>query len=68
MRNLFALLAVLGLAGIVFGLLDLLRSVPGQAAPLPFTHEGDGGPGAIIGGLLLLGTSLYLRAAWQGRD
>ena len=68
MRNLFALLAVCGLAGIVFGVLDLLRSAPGQAGPVPFTHEGYGGPGVIIGGLLLLGTSLYLRAAWQGRD
>jgi hypothetical protein len=56
------------LAGIVFGVLDLLRSAPGQAGPLPFTHESYGGPGVIIGGLLLLGTSLYLRAAWQGRD
>ena len=68
MRNLFALLAICGLAGIVFGVLDLLRSAPGQTGPLPFAHENYGGPGAIIGGLLLLGTSLYLRAAWQGRN
>jgi hypothetical protein len=68
MRNLFALLAVCGLAGIVFGALDLLRSAPGQAGQLPFSHESYGGPGTIIGGLLLLGTSLYLRTAWQGRD
>jgi hypothetical protein len=39
-----------------------------MTGPLPFSHENYGGPGAIIGGLLLLGTSLYLRAAWQGRD
>lgn len=68
MRNLFALLAVIGLAGIVFGVLDLVRSAPGMTGPLPFSHENYGGPGVIIGGLLLLGTSLYLRAAWQGRD
>ena len=68
MRNLFALLAVCGLAGIVFGVLDLLRGGPGQVGQLPFSHENYGGPGAIMGGLLLLGTSLYLRAAWQGRD
>ena len=68
MRNVFALLAVFGIAGIVFGVLDLLRAAPGQSGPLPFTHEGTGGPGAIMGGLLLLGTSLYLRAAWQSRD
>ena len=68
MRNLFALLAVCGLAGIVFGVLDLLRAGPGQVGQLPFSQENYGGPGAIMGGLLLLGTSLYLRAAWQGRD
>jgi hypothetical protein len=68
MRNLFALLAVCGLAGIVFGVLDLLRAARGQDGQLPFSYENYGGPGAIIGGLLLIGTSLYLRAAWQGRD
>jgi len=52
----------------VFGVLDLVRSAPGQAGQLPFTHESTGGPGVIIGGLLLMATSLYLRAAWQGRD
>jgi hypothetical protein len=68
MRNLFALLAVFGIAGIVFGVLDILRGAQGQAGQLPFTHENSGGPGAIMGGLLLLGTSLYLRSAWQGRN
>ena len=68
MRNLFALLAVCGLAGIVFGVLDILRGAQGQTGQLPFAHENYGGPGAIMGGLLLLATSLYLRAAWQGRD
>ena len=68
MRNLFALLAVCGLAGIVFGVLDILRSATGPAGQLPFTHETYGGPGPIVGGLILLGTSLYLRSAWQGRD
>ena len=68
MRNLFALLAVIGLAGIVFGVLTILRSAPGQTGMLPFAYENYGGPGPIIGGLLLLATSLYLRSAWQGRD
>ena len=68
MRNLFALLAVIGIAGIAFGVLTLLRSAPGQAGQLPFAYENYGGPGSIIAGLLLLGTSLYLRASWQGRD
>jgi hypothetical protein len=68
MRNLFALLAVCGLGGIAFGVLDILRGAQGQAGQLPFTFENYGGPGTIMGGLLLLCTSLYLRSAWQGRD
>jgi hypothetical protein len=68
MRNLFALLALIGLAGIVLGVLTLLRGGPGQAGPLGFAYENYGGPGSIVAGLLLLGTSLYLRAAWQERD
>lgn len=68
MRNLFALLALIGLAGIAFGVLAILRGAPGQYGPLPFSFENYGGPGSIIAGLLLLATSLYLRAMWQGRD
>ena len=68
MRNLFALLAVIGLAGIAFGVLTLLRSAPGQTGRLPFAYETYGGPGSIMAGLLLLGTSLYLRATWPRRD
>jgi hypothetical protein len=68
MRNLFALLALVGVAGIVFGVLTVVRGAPGQAGPLPFSFEYTGGPGSVIAGLLLLATSLYLRAAWRGRD
>lgn len=68
MRNLFVLLALIGLAGIVFGVLVMLRGAPGAYGPLPFQFENSGGPGSIMGGLLLLGTSLYLRAVWPSRD
>ena len=68
MRNLFALLALIGIAGIAFGALTILHAAPGQTGQLPFAYENYGGPGTIIAGLLLVGTSLYLRAAWQGRD
>jgi ABC-type transport system involved in multi-copper enzyme maturation permease subunit len=68
MRNLFALLALIGLAGIVLGALTLLRGAPGQAGPLGFTYENYGGPGSMLAGLMLLATSLYLRSVWQGRD
>lgn len=68
MRNLFALLALIGLAGIVLGVLTLLRGAPGQAGPLGFSYENYGGPGSMLAGLMLLATSLYLRSVWQGRD
>lgn len=68
MRNLFALLALIGVAGIVFGVLDLVHSAPGPGGPLGFSHENYGGPGSILAGLTLVAVSLYLRAAWQGRD
>jgi hypothetical protein len=68
MRNLFALLALIGAAGIVLGVLTVVRGAPGQAGPLGFTFENYGGPGSVIGGLILLVASLYLRQVWQGRD
>jgi len=68
MRNLFVLLALIGVAGIVFGALTLVHAAPGQAGRLGFTYENYGGPGSILAGVTLLAVSLYLRAAWQGRD
>jgi hypothetical protein len=68
MRNLFALLALLGVAGIVFGVLIVLRGGSGPAGPLGFGFESSGGPGSVIGGLTLLVASVYLRRTWQGRD
>jgi hypothetical protein len=68
MRNLFALLALIGLAGIVFGVLTIVRAAPGASGPLGFTYENYGGPGSMLAGLMLLATSLYLRSYWQGRD
>ena len=68
MRNLFVLLALIGLAGIAFGVLTISHGGPGQAGPLGFTYENYGGPGSMLAGVMLLATSLYLRSAWQGRD
>ena len=68
MRNLFALLALIGFAGIVLGVMTALRGAPGAAGPLGFTFENYGGPGSVIGGLMLVVASLYLRSAWRGRD
>jgi hypothetical protein len=68
MRNLFALVALLGVGGVAFGILTIMHDVPGQSGPLPFRFETDGGPGPILAGLILIAGSLYLRSVWQGRD
>lgn len=64
MRALFALLALSGVAGIGFGVLTIIG---GTQAGVPFGYENYGGPGAIIGGLLLAAVSLYLFFTW-GRE
>lgn len=65
MRALFAFLALLGVAGIVFGVLTIVR---GTQDGVPFSHENYGGPGAMIGGLLLAAVSLYLLYIWERTD
>jgi hypothetical protein len=60
MRALFGLLAVFGLAGIVFGIVIMIRGSQGE----PFSFENYGGPGPMIGGLLLTAVSLYLFFNW----
>jgi hypothetical protein len=64
MRVLFAILALLGVAGIVIGVLTIIRGVTGPDAR-PFRFEDYGGPGPIIAGLIVLATSLYLLSIWK---
>ena len=66
MRNLFLLLALLGLVGIAFGVLDVIRGASGPHG-LPFAYENYGGPGSVIAGLMLVAGSLYLRSVWRER-
>ena len=61
MRALFALLALSGVAGIGFGVLTIIG---GTQAGVPFMYEDYGGPGPIIGGLVLAAVSLYLLFTW----
>jgi hypothetical protein len=61
MRALFALLTLSGVAGIGFGVLTIIS---GTKADVPFSYENYGGPGAIVGGLLLLAVNLYLLSTW----
>ena len=67
MRALFALLALVGVAGIVVGVLTILRGTQGPNG-VPFTFENYGGPGPIIAGIVVLAVSLYLRSIWVSRD
>ena len=60
MRALFGLLALLGLAGIVFGVIIMIQGSQSE----PFSFENYGGPGPIIGGLLLTAISVYLFLNW----
>jgi hypothetical protein len=61
MRALFALLALSGVGGIAFGVLTIMD---GTQAGVSFGYENYGGPGSMIGGLLLAAVSLYLLFTW----
>ena len=67
MRVLFALLAVTGVAGIVIGVLTILRGTQGPNE-LPFHFENYGGPGPVIAGVIVLATSLYLLSIWKSKE
>jgi hypothetical protein len=67
MRALFALLALLGLGGIVVGILTILRSSSGPDG-VPFRFEHTGGPGPLIAGIVMLATSLYLLSFWRRKE
>jgi hypothetical protein len=66
MRNLFLLTGALGLVGIAFGVLDVIRGTSGPHG-VPFSYENYGGPGPMLAGLILLLGSLYLRSVWRER-
>jgi hypothetical protein len=66
MRALFALLALLGVAGIAFGVLTIIRGAGGPEGA-PFSFENYGGPGPIIAGVVVLAASLYLLSIWKHR-
>jgi hypothetical protein len=67
MRNLFGLLGLFGIAGIVFGILIMVRGSQGPTGT-PFAYENYGGPGPVLAGVILLLGSLYLRSIWQSRE
>lgn len=60
MRALFGVVALAGLAGVVFGVLTIIQG----SEHAPFSYENYGGPGSIIAGAFLLAVGLYLRSTW----
>jgi hypothetical protein len=66
MRNVFLLLALVGVVGMALGVLDMIRGASGPHG-VPFTYENYGGPGSMLAGLMLLAGSLYLRSVWRER-
>ena len=66
MRNVFLLLALVGVVGMALGVLDMIRGASGPHG-VPFTYENYGGPGSMLAGLMLLAASLYLRSVWRER-
>jgi len=67
MRKIALLLIVLGLAGLALGVVDVLRATLGPGAA-PFSLENYGGPGPIVGALLLLFGGLYLFSSARRED
>jgi hypothetical protein len=67
MRALFAILALLGVGGIVIGVLTIIRNA-GAPDGVAFSFENYGGPGPIIAGIIVLATSLYLLAIWKHKE
>lgn len=67
MRKIALLLILLGLAGLVLGIVDVIRAAlaPGAA---PFSLENYGGPGPIIGALVLLLGGFYLFSSARRED
>jgi hypothetical protein len=66
MRNVFLLLALVGVVGMALGVLDIIHGASGPHG-VPFTYENYGGPGSMLAGLMLLAGSLYLRSVWRER-
>ena len=67
MRKIALLLIVLGLAGLVLGVVDVLRATLTPGA-VPFSIENYGGPGPIVAALLLLLGGIYLFSSARRED
>jgi hypothetical protein len=67
MRKVAILLIALGATGLVLGLFVVIRMTRDPATP-PFSLENYGGPGPIVGALVLLLVGLYLFSSARRED
>jgi hypothetical protein len=67
MRKIAGLLIVLGLAGLVLGAIVIVR-VARASGTAPFSFENYGGPGPMLGALVLLLGGLYLFSSARRED
>jgi hypothetical protein len=63
MRLLPWLLVLIGVIGVVWGILIIIGGMTGVHA-LPFEFEDAGGPGPLMGGLLLIAIGLAFQKDW----
>jgi hypothetical protein len=66
MRKVAVLLIVLGIAGLVLGSTTIIRTMQAPGT-VPFSLESYGGPGPIVGALLLFFAGWYLLSS-AGRE
>ena len=65
--RLFAwLLVLIGVIGVVWGVLIMIGGMTGTH-PLPFEFESAGGPGPLMGGILLIAAGLVFVKDWAKR-
>lgn len=60
MKSLASVLVLLGIAGLALNLVLLLGHLR-QSSHVPFSYESYGGPGPLLGAILLTVIGLYLR-------
>jgi hypothetical protein len=67
MRIVFALIALLGIAGMGLGVYNIIAHTSGPHG-IPFSYENYGGPGPMLAGLMLVLGALYLLSIWPRRS
>jgi hypothetical protein len=67
MTKLASALLLLGAAGVMLGILAIVHTATDPSYP-PFGFENHGGPGPVLGSLILLAGGLYLLSTGPRED